>query len=199
MRKLILAATAAAALSGVATPAFAQANPSPAETDAARKGPCRDPWVKIALDATYGQRRWGKALCSIKLYNNGQWNSYADLLGYVRGVKLANDAERLTMAIAANVPNQFLVLIGGVVKAVLPTYLVGNDGASLIGNDSGSLIGNDSAGLISNVPGGLISNVSASVVTGLPVANFAPPSPYSLQDASKTKVRYGPNMLSVPK
>ena len=196
MRKLILAAAAAAALSGVATPALAQANPSPAETEAARKGPCRDPWVKIALDATYGPQKWGKALCSIKLYNNGQWNSYADLLGYVRGVKLANDAERLILAIAPNVPNQIFIVVGGIIKAALPAALIGNDVAGLVGNDGAS---KPESGLISNVPGGLISNVAASVVTGLPVANFGPPSPYSLQDASKTKVRYGPNMLSVPK
>ncbi len=190
MRKLVFAACAAASLSLTAMPAFAQANPSQAETDAARRGPCRDPWVKIALDATYGQRQWGKALCPIKLYNDGRWNSYAELLGYVRGVKSANEQQGIMLVMTSPPFDKVFIALGGVLKAALPSWLVGNDGASLIGNDSG--------GLISNVPGGLISN-AAQVTTGLPVANFGPPAQRELMDSSKTKVRYGPNVLSFPK
>ena len=70
-------------IKGAVTAAAQVANPSPAETDAARaRRICGDAWVTLALE-----QAWGRAdpwLCNIRLYNNGSWSSYNQLLNAVR-------------------------------------------------------------------------------------------------------------------
>jgi hypothetical protein len=79
--------------------AFAQANPSAVETEQARtRGPCRDPWVSIAVGvakATFGPLQKGgfrtetagraagsgdSGECNPALYRGGHWDNYAELI-----------------------------------------------------------------------------------------------------------------------
>jgi hypothetical protein len=72
MKLHIVAALAAVTVSAFAAPAFAQ---------------CRDPWVSQAVREVQGRPANGTGElgeCNIKLYGNGSWSSYPDLLGKVR-------------------------------------------------------------------------------------------------------------------
>lgn len=70
--KLLSIGLLAAAVSALAAPAFAQ---------------CRDPWVSQAVREVQGRPANGSGElgeCNIKLYGNGSWSSYPDLLNKVR-------------------------------------------------------------------------------------------------------------------
>jgi hypothetical protein len=73
--------------------AFAQENPSAAETAQWRKnGPCEDPWISLAVSVakttSVGPGRAAGDECNTENYHGGQWGSYKELLGYVQA-KLA--------------------------------------------------------------------------------------------------------------
>lgn len=107
-----------AASAAVAAPAFA--------------GQCRDPWVTQAVREVTGRESAGQGEfgeCNIKLYGNGSWSSYPDLLGKVR-------ARYPRMGAAAGVAGAAGVLQPR--PGVNGAGLIGQDGGSLIGNDSGS-------------------------------------------------------------
>jgi hypothetical protein len=62
------------------------ANPDQTTTNVWRqKGPCSDPWVSIALEAVYGRAESWR--CNVKLYNNGNWRDYNELVQAVAKVK----------------------------------------------------------------------------------------------------------------
>jgi hypothetical protein len=58
-------------------------NPSQSDTDAARRrGPCRDPWITIAIEASSNRRPKGVGdygECNYLLYNGGSWSNYDEL------------------------------------------------------------------------------------------------------------------------
>ncbi|MCA8833224.1 hypothetical protein [Hymenobacter pini] len=90
MLKSCLALLALAAFSGSAV---AQSNPSAQQTEAFRNRPCADPWINLAFlsPATGGSNapngEFSTCECNPKLYNNGSWASYADLVEYVKQYK----------------------------------------------------------------------------------------------------------------
>lgn len=135
-------------------------NPTQQQTDEwRRKGPCRDPWVSMAITQATGGTRYANgygdyAECDPKWYNNGSWSSYDELY------KAVEEAQRSWWQAGYEWKTSFLsnnrvgfymadrndrggVVDGVLLKGVVPgdsnsvLKLVGNDGASLIGNDSG--------------------------------------------------------------
>lgn len=74
--------------SGGSASAQTYQNPSAQETESARRsGPCRDPWISIALVRVAGKTPQGVADlgdCNYKLYNGGSWNSYNQLAQAVK-------------------------------------------------------------------------------------------------------------------
>ncbi|MEI9849989.1 MAG: hypothetical protein WDN24_02915 [Sphingomonas sp.] len=172
-----------------AVPAFAQANPDAATTNAAR-GRCADPWVALALDNQYGRGNWGPALCPVKLYNNGQWGSFAELNRAVAENWRSRRAQAIKLMTHRSVPGSIVIVEGNTPVALLPASLVAAGGGNLIGNDGGSLIGTDGGTLVAAGGGNLSS---------LPTASFGPPQ-YSVQAVSgkapPKKVAMGPNTLS---
>lgn len=66
------------------------ADPTNDETNRARQsGPCRDPWISMAVNTTMGRTAQGigdQGECAKELYNGGQWNDYNTL---AHAVKLA--------------------------------------------------------------------------------------------------------------
>lgn len=115
MKLHIVAALAAVAAGAFAAPAFAQ---------------CRDPWVSQAVREVQGRPANGTGElgeCNIKLYGNGVWSSYPDLLSKVRA-----RYPRMGGTGAVNQPRP------GFAPGVNGGKLIGQDGGSLIGNDAGS-------------------------------------------------------------
>ncbi len=78
-RLLVLSGLAVTAALGVAS-------------DAVAFGPtnCRDPWISQAIYQTYRRLPYANSPtteeCDITHYNGGHWNTYGDLVGYVRRV-----------------------------------------------------------------------------------------------------------------
>jgi hypothetical protein len=94
-------------LGGASTSAFAQRNPTDAESNAFRNKPCRDPWLSIALINEYGRDVAGSGdadACAPKLYNGGQWNNYADLVRYVRDSHNAFTSAGLSLVVQGGAP-----------------------------------------------------------------------------------------------
>jgi hypothetical protein len=146
--KFLAVSTLAAGLM-TAGAALAQPNPDARATELGRNNPCADPWlsyaVSVAKTAPGGPP--GRATtsngrdqeCDVARYNGGHWNSYAELLGYVRG--------RIAPALA---PSQARV------PSVQGPAVVGRNGASgIISNDGGSLVGNSGGTLVGNAGGTL--------------------------------------------
>lgn len=50
-----------------------------------------DPWIQKAYQQLYGRSATTQE-CNIKNYNNGSWNSYCELVGYIAGYKKSGDA-----------------------------------------------------------------------------------------------------------
>jgi hypothetical protein len=50
-----------------------------------------DPWIQQAYKQLY-QRSASAEECNIKNYNNGSWNSYEELVGYIKSYKKVNTA-----------------------------------------------------------------------------------------------------------
>jgi hypothetical protein len=128
MKTLKLALLTLALAGPVAGSAAAQSNPSEDQTRSARsRGPCSDPWVTMALESLF--RRVPSSACDIKLYNNGSWGSYAQLLGAVRSTYRP-------VVIGGNGP-----LAG---KAALGVFsgsqLIGAGGASMVAAGGGNMV-----------------------------------------------------------
>lgn len=125
------------------TMAFAQANPTPAETAAFANKPCRDGWLSIALINNLGPGRFDGAGdsgdCNPTLYNEGRWSSFAELS---RAVRPSHDffAGNGFKVVARG--NETLLQVIDVARA---TALINQDGAGAVALSQGMLIGHDGA------------------------------------------------------
>lgn len=141
-------------------------NPSREDTNGWRNRPCNDPWINMAIVYYAGgnvRGRADKGECDIRLYNNGRWNSFNDLVGYVK-------ASRSLGATAVYIPR-----LGrwatGFARGTTLTHLIGNDAGSLIGADGSTLVGMDGSSLIGNDAGSLIG-ADGSSLRNVRVAEF---------------------------
>jgi hypothetical protein len=114
---------------------------------------CRDPWVTSAIKQVYGRNPVGAGEfceCNIRLYNNGSWNSYKQLVGFVQQVK--NSGLQLGYAMATN-GNAVMVIRQGGKMAV-----------SLV-NSSGQVISAGGGNVISAGGGNVISAGGGNVIS----------------------------------
>lgn len=103
-------------------------------------GNCTDPWVTQAVIEVLRRPPASASApeCNIRLYNNGQWSSYAQLrlaVGTYWGTH-AYPTKPNPGYTKGPVPNPGFAQPGRPIQN--PGRLVGPDGASLIGNDAGS-------------------------------------------------------------
>lgn len=131
-------------LSSATANAQQYANPTSEETQTARRqGPCRDPWVSMAIRRVMGRAPQGQGdfgECNYRMYNNGSWNSYNELAQAVK-LALGNVAKggvRFEIT-RAGVGAAIKVLHSGTIVDTMQIKLIGQDGASLV-TESGSTI-----------------------------------------------------------
>ncbi|MBX3592924.1 hypothetical protein [Sphingomonas sp.] len=158
--KFVSFVAAAVTLIG-AVPAFAQANPTAAETQAARsRGPCGDPWVTIALETVYG-RVPDRLHCSISLYNGGRWSSYAELLGAVRAGRYSFRPVRIDgngplagrFALGIFQGGSLVAAGGGNMVAAGGGNMVAAGGGNMVAAGGGNVILQNGNALVSPTPG----------------------------------------------
>jgi len=119
-------------------------NPTAQRTEEARRsGPCRDPWITIAIFFLNGGTQkiagiGGFGECNPALYNGGSWSNYNELEHAVEKTKSALNS--------AGVGYQMTSLPGGNAEiklldrgAVVDKIQV-NNGANVISNDGNSLV-----------------------------------------------------------
>ncbi len=136
-----------------ATPALAQADPTPAQTEAVRSsGPCRDPWITIAYKRIYGDgfvpSQW---MCKAALYRNGVWDNFAQLQTAVRG----KDYGRYTykgVVLTGSGPLAGRTAIG----IFLGANLVAAGGGNLVAADGGNLVAAGGGNLVAAGGGNII-------------------------------------------
>jgi hypothetical protein len=135
-----------AAMPGVA---FAQANPSPQDTQNARNNPCADPWVSLAVSISKGPTNGvpGRAAgsgnadeCYVGLYNNGHWNTFAELVGSVRATRDALASQNLRMEMRGHVPVLAVIDMNRLVAGLNPSQLVATGGGNIIAAGAGNLV-----------------------------------------------------------
>jgi hypothetical protein len=110
-----------------------------AVSSAASAGQCRDPWVTQAITQITGHapRGSGESLdCNIKLYGNGSWSSYPDLVNKVKA-SYRDPGPALAPAAPA---------------------LAGNAQPSLIGRSSGA------AGIVAQGGGNIVAQGGGNIV-----------------------------------
>lgn len=134
-----------------------------------RLGPCRDPWVTIAINDVFGNTRtiqgvgdWGE--CDHSRYGKaGSWSSYAELYQSVKTAFNNTAAARLTITKDA-LPNGDIKITtksadGKFVHADIITHdggsLLASDGATLavasvVAQGGGNLIGHNGSTLLTN-------------------------------------------------
>ena len=162
--------------------AFAQANPSAAYTDMARRANyCSDPWVTIAIwDLTANTRnpngfgQFGE--CNVQLYNGGRWNSYAQLRSAIdaslRALSSAGvqtsliDNRNGTLSITMQAGSAFdRVVIQGRVVAQGGGNVVAQGGGNVVAQGGGNVIAQGAGNIVSHDGGTLISEQGPSLRT----------------------------------
>lgn len=140
----------AVAVLAVTSSAFAQATPSQQRTDEARRsGPCRDPWITLAIaDTTAGGIPVGRGdedQCNPKLYNDGNWSSYQELYRAVDQ----------TLRKLSSVGVQFKFVNGQ--PAFVATDIQRMLAAGVIGQSGSALIGKGGAGIVAAGGGNIVA------------------------------------------
>ncbi len=105
----------------------------------AQAGQCRDPWVTQAIQQVTGRAPTGNhesGDCNIKNFNNGHWNSYPELVGYVQKYSRGNSAMPNASALAGNA-NRPSVAAGNLYNN--PNAIVAAGGGNF--NNANKLIG----------------------------------------------------------
>lgn len=129
---------------------------------------CRDPWINTAYQQVYGRSPVGKGEfgeCNIKLYNNGSWNNFNELVGYVKEVKNrgllvgyvpANNGNAVMVIKQSGTVAISLVNSSGNVIAAGGGNVIAAGGGNVISTGGGNIIapgGGNFSGLSSSTPG----------------------------------------------
>jgi hypothetical protein len=119
------------------------------------KGPCRDPWITIAIWDKVGSTRDPNGIgdfneCSPALYNGGSWSSYAELYRAVD--------QTLSSLSSAGITFKMSSPVNGTVKLETDVngVSIGSGTVRIISHDAGSLLTSDGAGLLSHDGGGFV-------------------------------------------
>ena len=117
-----------------------------------------DPWIKKYYNDTY--RREPTALeYNIKNYNNGSWNSYADLSKYIGEYQKNISAAGLTFRFSTKTYANNSLIVGVFQNG---TQLA----ASLISQDGGGVIAAGGLNIIAAGAGNIISGGAGNIISG---------------------------------
>jgi hypothetical protein len=164
-RTMFMAAMAAAflmALPLIASAQLPQASVEQLVPKYRAQGPCRDPWVTIAIIDTFAGTRSINGVgdfgdCDKSRYNGGSWSNYAELY---RAVKTA-----FANAMSVNLAISKQALANGTWKitTTLPTSQGTFINNQIISHDGGTLITSDGAGL--SVSSSVVSQGGGNILT----------------------------------
>jgi hypothetical protein len=131
-----------------------------------RLGPCRDPWVTIAINDVFANTRtiqgvgdWGEC-APIKYGTMGSWSSYADLYQSVKTV-FNNTSGRLTITKETLPSGNLRVTTQSANGKFVHNDIVSHDGGTLLASDGATLI---IASAISQGGGNILVNQGSNVV-----------------------------------
>jgi hypothetical protein len=146
------------------------------------QGPCRDPWITIAINDVFANTREIKGVgdageCNKYLYNGGTWSNYAELYKAVKQSFDDQAAGRLQITKKALANGNFEIATSIVGRPEFTnTQIVSHDGGTLLTSDGagltisvvaqggGNMIGNSGSTLVSTNGGNILSNNHGSVV-----------------------------------
>ena len=147
---------------------------------------CRDPWVSQAIKQVYARNPVGQGEiceCNIKLYNNGSWATYNDLVGYVQQVRTSG--LQLGYAIIGNG------------NAVMVAMQNGQMAVSTI-NQSGQVITSGGANVVASGGANVVASGGANVITsgGANFSGLSRNTPGFLFGSSRQILSTGQSRLS---
>jgi hypothetical protein len=181
IRTVFAAAMAAAVLMSLPSIANAQLPQASVEQLVPKyraQGPCRDPWVTIAIIDAFASTRAINGVgdfgdCDKSRYNGGSWSNYAELY---RAVKTAFDN---AMSVNLAISKQALANGSWKITTTLPTnqgtfinnQIISHDGGTLITSDGASLsvgstvVSQGGGNILTNNGGTLVGSGGSSVVS----------------------------------
>jgi len=149
-----------------ATTAVAQLpNPSQSATDSAqRRGPCRDPWITIAIESSSGRRPQGVGdygECNYLLYNGGSWSNYDELSRAVR--VLLGSSLRISLTTLGGDQARITHDAGDGFVWTQTVKFISDQGSALVGKTR--MVSDNGAGLISRTKYQIQSTPNAKVIS----------------------------------
>ena len=164
-----------------AAPALAQPNPTEAQNAVGRNNPCADPWVSYAVSVakTVGSsvgRAAGSGSsdeCNTALYNDGHWNSYAELVGYARQTRQMLASQNVQFSMVGGAPALTMINPGAgiaaanvAVKAPPGTRIVASGGGNLVASGGGNLVASGGGNLVASGGGNLVASGGGNIKSG---------------------------------
>jgi hypothetical protein len=149
--------------------ASAQSYPNPPESENQkyRNNPCRDPWVTQALmtAVTGGRTPAGvgdDGVCNAALYNAGQWNSFNDLVQYVKATQSALAQQNIAFDRLDLNGKITITLVDTAKRQVLGGAVYQN--GRLIGNDAGSMVAAGAGNMVAAGGGNMVAAGGGNMV-----------------------------------
>ncbi|MBD2723001.1 hypothetical protein [Hymenobacter armeniacus] len=124
---------------------------------------CRDPWIAQAYKQAANRAPVGQGEvceCNIRLYNNGSWGNYNELLGYVR--QFLASGTRLGYTPLPNGNFAVVVLNGNQVSAVA----VQNSGGNVVAAGGGNVVAAGGGNVVAAGGGNMVA-AGGGNITGL--------------------------------
>ncbi|MBF9141448.1 hypothetical protein [Hymenobacter properus] len=124
---------------------------------------CRDPWIAKAYQQVARRNPVGQGEiceCNIKLYNNGSWGNYNELVGYVQ--QFLNSGTRVGYAPLSNGNFAMAILSGNQVSAVS----VLNAGGNVVAAGGGNVVAAGGGNVVAAGGGNLVA-AGGGNITGL--------------------------------
>ncbi len=155
-RTVLLAVIGALVMLSIASIANAQ-RPNPSDrlvAQARSQGPCRDPWITIAIWEKFASTRQpagrgDEGECKPALYNGGSWSSYNGLYNAVDQTLSRLQEGSVNFEANRQSNGQTIVRLreSGVER---DKWLISQDGSSLVSHDGGSIVAQGGGNIILN-------------------------------------------------
>jgi hypothetical protein len=164
---------AALFISLVSITSFAQSglypNPTEAENQRYRNKPCADPWVSrawvdLSASTEVAPGMGSVGACDTNIYNGGRWSSYAELVGYVRGVRnsLYQQRAQFRSFTGRNRERGVALLDLNERGAVLGGWIVGTNGGNIIAADAQRIVASGGGNIVASGAGNIITNAGSN-------------------------------------
>ena len=119
-----------------------------------------DPWIKKYYNDTY--RREPTALeYNIKNYNNGSWNSYADLSKYIGEYQKNISASGLSFKFSTKTYANNSLIVGVFQNGTqLAASLISQDGGGVIAAGGGNIVASGGGNVVASGGGNIVVNIN---------------------------------------